>query len=195
VVYDPSLGFTTGGGFFYWPDTEITDENQDCYPWAGDKTNFGFNFKYNKKRTNIQGNLLMMRHIKDPITCIEGNWKVKSNQLDGMSLGAESDADGDYGWSAVSGKATFRDPSDYNTGGNAFLFYVEDHDEQGCNQVPADKIWIEVDAENIWSDPLGPDPAGNDGDASALPIFCGNIVVPHKTGKKGGGGGKKPPKK
>lgn len=187
VVYDPSLGFTTGGGFFYWPDTEITDENHDCYPWAGDKTNFGFNFKYNKKRTNIQGNLLMMRHIKDPITCIEGNWKVKSNQLGGMSIGAETDDDGDFGWAAVSGKATFRDPSDYNTGGNAFLFYVEDHDEQGCNQVPADKIWIEVDAENIWSDPLNPDPAGNDGGASALPIFCGNIVVPHQTGGRGGG--------
>jgi hypothetical protein len=28
VVYDPSLGFTTGGGWFYWPGT-------------GEKTNFG----------------------------------------------------------------------------------------------------------------------------------------------------------
>ena len=40
VVYDPSLGFTTGGGWFIWPDG------------SGDKTNFGYTMKYNKKATD-----------------------------------------------------------------------------------------------------------------------------------------------
>jgi hypothetical protein len=194
VVYDPSLGFTTGGGFFYWPDTceEIEDGVCDPDGYLGDKTNFGFNFKYNRKRTNVQGNLLMIRHSP------EGSWKVKSNAIDGLGLGDEEDSGGTYGWVAVSGKATFRDPTDYNSGGNAFLLYVEDHGEQGCNQEPIDEIWIEVDAENVWSDPLGPDPAVDEpdvGDATDagddVPIFCGNIVVPHNAGGNGKG---KPPK-
>ena len=69
------------------------------------------------------------------------------------------------------------------------LFYAEDHDEQGCDQAPADQIWIQVDADNIWPDSLGPDPADDDPmvDGDDLPIECGNIVVPHSKGKKGGG--------
>jgi choice-of-anchor C domain-containing protein len=197
VVYDPALGFTTGGGFFYWPDTDVpeclefdTEEPFDCLEynpdpcagWVGDKTNFGFNFKYKKKQTNIQGSLLMMRH-----TCDGGNWKVKSNAIDGMSIGSANDADGDYGWTAVSGKATFRDPTEENSGGNAFLLYVEDHGDQGCNQDPSDEFWIEVAADNVWPDPLGPDPATDDEavDGDDVPIFCGNIVVPHAAPGKG----------
>ena len=42
VVYDPSLGFTTGGGWFYWPGTGETE-----FGYMGDKTNYGFNMKYN----------------------------------------------------------------------------------------------------------------------------------------------------
>ena len=58
TVYDPSLGFITGGGWFYWPDTCSRDnpEDEDCNGvYLGDKTNFGFNLKYNKKRKNALG--------------------------------------------------------------------------------------------------------------------------------------------
>jgi hypothetical protein len=208
VVSDPSLGFTTGGGFFYWPGTELVEDVENtCYPYDGDKTNFSFNFKYNKKRRNVQGSLLVMRHTLTPWPdCEETTYKLKSNSLDGMSLGEGEDSGGSYGWAAVSGKATFRDPNDENTGGNLFLLYVEDHGEQGCGQAPADEFWVEVDAPNAWLDPLGADPAVDeptsvdDPDAGDdVPIFCGDIVVPHKAGGKGGGdddGPKKPnPKK
>ncbi|HSF80859.1 MAG TPA: S8 family serine peptidase, partial [Anaerolineales bacterium] len=69
VVYDPSLGFTTGGGWFYWPGTT-------------DKTNFGYNLKYNKRGTNVQGNLLLIRHMPDGSI-----YRVKSNALNGLALG------------------------------------------------------------------------------------------------------------
>lgn len=195
VVYDPSLGFTTGGGFFYWPDTCSGFPECDG-EYLGDKTNFGFTFKYNKKQKNIHGSLLMMRHTP------AGNYKLKSNALDGMGLGDQEDAGGTFGWAAVSGKITFQDPTGYNTGGNPFLMYVEDHGEQGCNQDPIDEIWIEVDAVNVWTDPLGPDPtldAPSSGDATDagddVPIFCGNIVVPISGGGGGHGHGRgKPPK-
>ncbi|MBW1888466.1 MAG: cadherin domain-containing protein, partial [Deltaproteobacteria bacterium] len=38
TIYDPSLGLTTGGGWFYWPD--------DGSVIAGAKTNFGYTMKY-----------------------------------------------------------------------------------------------------------------------------------------------------
>ena len=130
----------------------------------------------------------MMRHSIDVETCVEGNYKVKSNMLDGIAFGAAADAAGDYGWATVSGKATFRDMTEYNTGGNAFLLYVEDHGEQGCSQDPSDEIWIEILADNVWIDPLPDDPANEDGSDSLSdqPIECGNIVVPQKS--KGGKG-------
>jgi hypothetical protein len=60
TIFDPSLGFTTGGGFFYWPGTE---DPSSGYP--GHKTNFGFTIEYNKKRTTVKGSLLLIRHLPD----------------------------------------------------------------------------------------------------------------------------------
>jgi len=213
TVYDPSLGHITGGGWFYWPETGIPADacleyecaefdtpecpvfNYDvCLvpdPYAGytgDKTNFGFTMKYNKKQKNLQGSLLLMRH-----TITDETWKVKSNALGDMSVGDEEDDAGAYGWAAVEGKATFREPGFDNTGGNPFLMYVEDHGEQGCIQDPVDEFWIEItDSEGIQQLQLnGPDPADNDPDndppldGDDEPIECGNISVPHETGGKG----------
>lgn len=190
VVYDPSLRFTTGGGWFYWPGTCAEIEEGVCDPdgYPGDKTNFGYNMKYNKPRTKVQGNLLLMRHTET-----DENHKVKSNALDGLAIGAGSDGAGDYGWAAFSGKSTYRAPGADTEGNHPFLVYVEDHNDQGCNQDPSDEFWIEVkDQDGIVvlevngpdSDPAGPD-ADTDGDD--VPINCGNIVVPHEDGGKGNG--------
>jgi hypothetical protein len=73
VVYDPSLGFTTGGGWFYWPGSE---DGSSGYP--GDKTNFGYSMKYNKSNLkNIQGSLLLIRHLPDG-----SKYRIKSNALE-----------------------------------------------------------------------------------------------------------------
>jgi hypothetical protein len=184
VVYDPSLGFTTGGGWFYWPGTCDEIEEGVCDPdgYPGDKTNFGYNMKYNKPRTNVQGNLLLMRHTETDET-----HKVKSNRLDGLAIGDGEDAAGDYGWAAISGKSNYRPPgSDESEGNHPFLLYVEDHRDQGCNQDPTDEFWIEVkDPDgNVILEVNGPDsdPAGEDTatDGDDEPIECGNIFVPHQ---------------
>lgn len=191
VIYDPSLGFVTGGGWFYWPGSceEIVEGVCDEAGYPGDKTNFGFNIKYNKgKKNKPQGSLLLMRH-----TITDENYKVKSNALEGLSIGDGTDTDGDYGWAALVGKSTFREPGLDTEGNYPFLMYIEDHGEQGCNQDPTDEFWIRVeDKDGIvvlevngpGSDPAGPD-AATDGEDE--PIECGNIIVPHKPGGEGNG--------
>src|SRR5512137_561336 len=90
VVYDPSLGFTTGGGWFYWPGTE-------------DKTNIGYSIKYNKKDTTIDGNLLMIRHHEED--GIETVYRVKSDALYGLALGQDMSVP--MGWASFSGTSTY----------------------------------------------------------------------------------------
>ena len=186
VVYDPSLGFTTGGGWFYWPgtaDPELTACGEDGYP--GDKTNFGYNMKYNKKMTNIQGSLLLQRHTVDENCEGAGKYRVKSNALRGLSIGDATDDTGDYGWAVFSGKSVFNEPNADAEGNHPFVVYVEDHDDQGGDQNPADEFWIKVEDKdgNVVLEVNGPDsdPAGEDGsDGDDTPIENGNIIVPHQ---------------
>lgn len=157
VVYDPSLGFTTGGGHFEWPGT-------------GDRTNFGYNMKYNRKRTRIQGSLLLMRHLPDGTS-----YRLKSNVVEGLAIG---DGDG-FDWASFSGKATYREPSWIDPVGNhGFVAYVEDHGEPGAG---GDKFWIQVtdkDGAIIVDLSIQEPAAGAGGNAETL--VGGNIVVPHQ---------------
>jgi hypothetical protein len=85
VIYDPGLGFTTGGGWFYWPGTDY-------------RTNFGYTMKYNKKGQKVRGNLLLISHLPDGT-----KYRVKSNALYGLALG-ETTRDGETcGWASFSG--------------------------------------------------------------------------------------------
>jgi len=161
TVYDPSLGFTTGGGWFYWPGTT-------------DKTNFGYTMKYNKKATKVQGSLLVIRHLPDGSI-----YRLKSNALDGLALGDEAS----FGWATFSGKATYLGQGMAEAEGNhTFIAYVEDHDEPGAG---FDRFWLEVqDKDGLVADDLS---MGAPADANAETIEGGNIVVPH-TPRKGKGG-------
>ena len=157
VIYDPSLGFTTGGGTFLWPET-------------GEKTNFGYTMKYNKKATNIQGNLLLVRHLQDGTI-----YRVKSNALYGLALG-ESEDDGEtYDWASFSGKATYLEPGwDEPIGNHEFITYVEDRDEPGNG---VDRFWIKIKNGDNTIDVMSMD---DPGDNYAVEINGGNIVVPYK---------------
>jgi len=66
VVYDPSLGFVTGGGRVDNPTT-------------GCSANFGLNVKY-LKNGKPQGAMLYFEH------CPGGNAKIKSNAMQSMSI-------------------------------------------------------------------------------------------------------------
>jgi PKD repeat protein len=156
------LGFTTGGGWFYWPGTE---DPSTGYP--GDKTNFGYSMSYNQKNLkNVKGSLLLIRHLADGT-----KYRVKSNALDGLSIG---DA-GLFGWASFSGKNTYLEPGMSEPVGNhTFLAYVEDHDEPGNG---IDKFWIEVrDKDGLVIPDLS---MARPGSAHAEEIQAGNIVVPH----------------
>jgi hypothetical protein len=157
VVYDPSLGYTTGGGWFYWPGTAKPETG---YP--GDKTNFGYTTKNNKQATNIQGGLLLIRHMPDGSI-----YRVKSNALVGLALGVTPGV----GWASFSGKSTYQEPTwPLPIGNRAFVVYVEDRNEPGAG---IDRFWIKVTGSSGIT--LLEPAAGN-----AVPLQGGNIVVPHR---------------
>jgi hypothetical protein len=155
TVYDPSLGFTSGGGWFNWPGTD-------------DKTNFGFTMKYDKKGTNPRGSILLIRHL--PYGSI---YRIKSNALNGLALG--EDASIPMGWATFSGKGTYIGSRMTEPVGNSlFKVYVEDRNEPGTN---VDRFWISVTTSTNQPTDLSMPGTGS---GSALSIMGGNIVVPHK---------------
>jgi subtilisin family serine protease len=159
TIYDPSLGFTTGGGWFYWPGTT-------------DRTNFGYTMKYNKSGKNVQGSLLMIRHLDDGT-----KYRVKSNRLGGLAIGSGTG----FEWASFTGKSTYMGPGMPEPEGNhEFITYVEDWGVPGTN----DRFWIQVmdrDGNVITASSMMQTASDN-----ARTLEGGNIVVPH-TGGKGRG--------
>ena len=156
VVFDPSLGFTTGGGHFAWPGT-------------GDRTNWGYTMKYNRRRTKIQGSLLLIRHLPDGT-----KYRIKSNKLFGLAIGDGINI-GAFGWASFAGKCTYLDPSLVDPIGNhEFVTYVEDHNEPGAG---FDKLWLQV--FDMGGDLIGDMSMDETAVSNAETIVGGNIVVPH----------------
>lgn len=157
VVFDPSLGFTTGGGWFYWPGTE-------------DRTNFGYTMKYNRRRTNVQGSLLMIRHAAGG-----SNYRIKSNAVYGLAIGEEGGGD-PFGWASFNGKCTYKEPDWLEALGNyEFVVYVEDRNEPGAGH---DRFWVQtLDRDGEVEPDLSISEQATD---NAMLIEGGNIVVPHE---------------
>ncbi len=164
VVFDPSLGFTTGGGWFYWPGTEDPSNG-----YAGDRTNAGYTMKYKRNLTRVRGSLLLIRHLADGTI-----FRIKSNVIFGMAIGEEGGSD-PFGWASFSGKCTYLEPGWPEPEGNyRFVTYVEDHGEPGAG---ADRFWVELrdrDSNVVLGLSMA-DPATD----NAVTIEGGNIVVPH----------------
>jgi len=157
VVYDPSLGYTTGGGWFYWPGTE-------------ERTSFGFTMQYNNSGSNVKGSMLLIRHLEDGSI-----YQVKSNALYGLSLGADVENGATFGFASFSGKATYLEPGLLEGIGNhKFLIYVEDRNEPGSG---VDQFWIEVydKIDNLIALISMERPAYE----NKAPLQEGNIFVPH----------------
>jgi hypothetical protein len=163
-VFDPSLGFTTGGGWFYWPGTD-------------DKTNFGFTMQYNKKATNVKGNLLVIRHLEDGSI-----YRLKSNSLYGLAIGEDPNIP--RGWASFVGKATYLEPGWPEPEGNhEFRIYVEDNDNPGSG---VDRFWLQVlDKDDNVIAAMSMDTTAVD---KAVEIGGGSIVVPHTPARGGGKG-------
>jgi len=156
TVFDPTLGFTTGGGWFYWPGTL-------------DKTNFGFSVDYTKKGTNTKGGLLLIRHLPDGTT-----HRVKSNAMDALAVGDAPD--GSFGWATFTGKATYKEPLADPVGNHTFTAYVEDH---GSGPDAGDRIWLEVELDGST---IGAVSLPATATSNAQTIEQGSITVPHQKG-------------
>jgi PKD repeat protein len=157
VIYDPSLGFTTGGGWFYWPDT-------------GERTNFGYTMKYNRPGQNIQGSFLLIRHLADGTI-----YRVKSNALLGLSIGTYVVGEETVDWASFSGKATYLEPGWLEPIGNhRFITYVEDRNEPGAG---FDRFWIEIQKGSKITIPVMS--MNRPTVDNTVILEGGNIVVPH----------------
>jgi hypothetical protein len=156
VIFDPSLGFTTGGGWFYWPGTT-------------EKTSFGYTMKYNKALTNVKGNLLLIRHMED-----ESIYRVKSNALFGLSIGDFEEDGMTVGWASFAGKCTYIEPGWEEPEGNyRFTVYAEDWNEPG----DMDQFWLEVrDGQENVVPAMSMDLPATE---NTVTLGGGNIVVPH----------------
>jgi hypothetical protein len=151
TVFDPSLGFTTGGGWFPWPE-------------SGDKTTFGFTISYNKKGINAKGSLLLVRHLDDGTS-----YRVKSNAVEALSVGEGAD----FTWASFVTKTTYKDPNMEEPEGNYEIsVYVED-------RVLGDRLWIQVrDKNGVAIEEISiVSPATTE----SVEIASGSILVPHET--------------
>ncbi len=170
VVYDPSLGFTTGGGWFTWPAGTQNPELE------GARVNFGYTMKYtiNKKNVQVKGSLLLIAHLDDG-----GIIRLKSNALYGLAIVSNTYP----GIASFSGKCVYtRLDADGNvlaeSGNQEFKVYVQDMDEPGNE---TDMFWfttkLTIDGELPFS-------LDGDGDRKVdaneyVYLGGGNLVVPH----------------
>ena len=157
TVYDPSLGFTTGGGWFFWPGTR-------------DRTNFGFVMKYGAKGSQPRGSVLVIRHM--PNGSIH---RLKSNALTALSLGQGTTPLGVIGWATFTGKATYLAPGMTDAVGSySYTVYVEDRNEPGTG---TDRFWLETKDKNLA---VVPDLSlQKQAAANTVGISGGNIFSPH----------------
>lgn len=152
VVYDPSSGFVTGGG---WIDSPVGAST--LYPDATGKANFGFESKYDKK-------------TKMPIGNTEFQFKAGD-------LNFNSNA---YDWLVIAGsKAMFKGEGTINGAGNyKFLISATDGDMKGDGEDRFRiKIWEELaeDVENVIYD----NQIGESDDADPSTSIGGGSIVIH----------------
>jgi hypothetical protein len=129
--YMPAGDFITGGGFIV-PTESVGTKASDDYK----KTNFGFNVKFNKQGTNLQGNMniIFRRTGNDGLV---HNYQIKANSM--QSLGVDASNPNRQTAEFVS-KVTLRDlnstttTTDPDLGGNKYLYVkMIDNGEPGAN--------------------------------------------------------------
>jgi hypothetical protein len=157
VIYDPSGGFVTGGGWIYSPVGALVGSN------TKGKANFGFVAKYKTGKNNVltlDGNTNFQFK--------EGDFHFKSNEYDEMSL-------------VISGgkKATYRGTGTVNrNGSHKFLVTVIDGDATGGDG--DDKFRIKIWADGSSSDVIYDNEFNAPENADSNTIIGGGSIVIHK---------------
>ena len=153
VVYDPSNGFVTGGGWINSPEGAYTPD-----PTLAGKANFGFVSKYKKGQSKPSGNT-------------EFNFKM-------ASLNFRSD---DYEWMLIAGaKAIYKGTGTINGAGN-YGFMLSAIDEELTPSTDVDlfriKIWNKDNGDALIYD----NDIGNDNDVDPITQLGGGQIVIHKS--------------
>ena len=184
TVMDPSLGFTTGGGWFNYTDPSNSANNA--------KVNFGFNAKI-LKSGQVQGSVLTIFKRSN------GNYIVKSNSMGGLAISRLGTTTPAHYSASLTGKATYAIPitdpklvtpscTDWKCGNYTFTVYVEDLNEPGSGY---DRYWIQVKDPSTAQVVVpkasinGPSfTTGTQATNWAQTILGGNIQVPQPQGPK-----------
>jgi hypothetical protein len=148
VAYSTDLGFVTGAGWFYWPETT-------------DKTNFCFSARFDAVNECARGSFLIIRQSDNGDV-----YRLRGNAFSGLALGEDSNG---VGWASFSGEAIYSQDS---IGSYQFLVYVDDWNEPGSG---FDQFWIEVrDGDGNIVDAMSMD---RDAVDNTETLQRGNIVV------------------
>ncbi|HEX4949105.1 MAG TPA: YDG domain-containing protein [Blastocatellia bacterium] len=133
TVAQPGTNFITGGGYL-----TLTASSGLKAGDVGSKNNFGFNVKYNKSGTNLQGNInTIVRRTEGGIVRV---YQIKGNSMTSLSVNAAT------GKATFNGKASIQDISNplapISVDGNATLQVVmTDKGEPGSSDTIAITVW------------------------------------------------------
>lgn len=125
--------FITGGGYL-----ALTNSGGQKAGSAGTKNNFGFNVKYNKSGTSLQGNInTILRRMEGGVLHV---YQVKGNSMTSLST------DRSTGKTTFNGKASIQDITDplnvIPVDGNATLqVVITDKGEPGTNDTIGITVW------------------------------------------------------
>jgi hypothetical protein len=139
TVSKPLNDFITGGGYLV-----LTNSGGVKAGDAGSKNNFGFNVKYNKSGTNLQGNIntIIRKTESDGLHV----YQVKGNQMNSLSVNSTKSNSHPYPTAVFTGKASIQDITDpslpVSVDGNATLLVsMTDAGEPGSSDKIAITVW------------------------------------------------------
>ena len=172
----PTPEFITGGGYVIFENSMGLLAGTD-----GLKNNFGFVVKYNRKMTNLQGNLnTIVRRMEGDVLHL---YKIKSNAMTSLAVTGNT--------ATFTGKATIQDITDpmnvLPVAGNCILqFTLTDKGEPGFDDMISITVW--KGGGGLWFTTFWDDVALKPAEQT---IDGGNLVVHSDDGGGGNQGGKK----
>ncbi|MDQ3049530.1 MAG: M12 family metallo-peptidase [Bacteroidota bacterium] len=134
-VSKPLSNFVTGGGYII-----LSNSGGQIAGDAGSKSNYGFNTKFNRQGSNLQGNVNII--IKKTVSGVVRTYRIKSNVF--TSLGIQTETWG--GKSTINSKAIAQDITDPNNtislfGNGSMQIKFTDRGEPGTSDSIAITIW------------------------------------------------------
>jgi hypothetical protein len=143
TVSKPLNDFITGGGFI-----TLTSASGQIRPKQGTKNNFGFNVKYNKGGTNLQGNINTIVRGEDGKV-----YQVKGNVMTSLAVDITKTTTHPNPTAIFNGKASIQDITDptapVSVDGNATLqVTMTDAGEPGTSDKIAITVWNK--AGGVW---------------------------------------------